>query len=383
MEKKRIAGVFRRLTALGLAGGLLWCGGTQVDAATLKDVFDDHYYADTYEDLKAAFGYDREALWNHYVNFGLNEGRGMNGLIDVVKYREQYADLDAAFGDDWDAYVNHYLTFGTKEGRANGTGNGFNALDYAAGNADVRAAFGDDVLAIWKHYQAAGIQEASSGKVIEAQKAEAAQKPQEIPKPQDLVRPQEFTQPQEIPQPQANPQPVAYTERTELTFWGMYRIDEYNESGKMLRRTNYYETGGISACWEFEYYEGGNKSIYWSYDRDGILEEWSVGADYGDGKFSTGKQYSGNGTLTRGAISEYYENGKIKIHIEIDRGGYEEREYDENGNLKVQKRYESDGNGVYQFYSSSVAEVDESGWTHQTIHYADGTVNTIIYKSVL
>lgn len=43
--------------------------------ALTKNNFDYKAYADTYPDLKAAFGYDKEALWNHYNNFGKNEGR--------------------------------------------------------------------------------------------------------------------------------------------------------------------------------------------------------------------------------------------------------------------------------------------------------------------
>lgn len=38
-------------------------------------VFDAEYYAETYPDLKAAFGNDANALYNHYVMFGRAEGR--------------------------------------------------------------------------------------------------------------------------------------------------------------------------------------------------------------------------------------------------------------------------------------------------------------------
>lgn len=100
---RRIAGKARRIVVTGLAGCLL-CGGVlQVSAATLKDVFDAKYYADIYEDLKEAYGYDSEQLWQHFVTNGLAEGRTMNSLIDIVKYREAYADLEDAFGDQWDA----------------------------------------------------------------------------------------------------------------------------------------------------------------------------------------------------------------------------------------------------------------------------------------
>ncbi len=38
-------------------------------------VFDSDYYADLYPDLKAVFGYDFDALLNHYLTCGMQEGR--------------------------------------------------------------------------------------------------------------------------------------------------------------------------------------------------------------------------------------------------------------------------------------------------------------------
>ena len=171
MSGKRLARFIRRTAALGLAGCMFFGLGSEAFAATLKDVFDEHYYADSYKDLKEAFGYDREKLWNHFVTFGVNEGRSMNEFIDIVKYREMYEDLDAAFGDNWNAYLNHYLTFGAKEGRDSGTA--FNALDYAERYEDLKEAFGDDVLALWAHYQEFGAKEnrdARSQAVVKAEK---------------------------------------------------------------------------------------------------------------------------------------------------------------------------------------------------------------------
>lgn len=44
----------------------------EAKTTTLEDgtVFDSDYYANTYPDLKAAFGYDYNALLNHYLNLG-------------------------------------------------------------------------------------------------------------------------------------------------------------------------------------------------------------------------------------------------------------------------------------------------------------------------
>ncbi|WP_251497143.1 hypothetical protein [Otoolea muris] len=86
----------------------------------VSDVFDAEYYADSYPDLKEAFGYNERALYRHYMTFGLKEGRNGSKVLNVVAYRNAYPDLQAAFGDKWDAYVDHYFTFGKSEGRTAG-----------------------------------------------------------------------------------------------------------------------------------------------------------------------------------------------------------------------------------------------------------------------
>ena len=126
-------------------------------AAGLRDVFDAKYYADQYPDLKAAFGYDEEALFQHFVNNGLKEGRNMSPILNVQAYRESYEDLDKAFGDNWDAYVEHYFTFGVNERRQEGVL--FDPLEYADSYGDIKAAFGNDINAIVKHYLDCGIEE--------------------------------------------------------------------------------------------------------------------------------------------------------------------------------------------------------------------------------
>lgn len=46
-------------------------GSTEVT----KKTFDSQAYAEMYPDVKAALGTDKDALWNHYVNYGKKEGR--------------------------------------------------------------------------------------------------------------------------------------------------------------------------------------------------------------------------------------------------------------------------------------------------------------------
>lgn len=112
---------WKRAVALVVAVTTMFACTLTVSAEGVKDVFDAKYYADANEDLKAVFGYDENALFNHYMTCGLSEGRCGSPTFDVALYRNAYPDLEAAFGDNWDAYVNHYFTVGQAEGRTAGT----------------------------------------------------------------------------------------------------------------------------------------------------------------------------------------------------------------------------------------------------------------------
>ena len=80
-------------------------------------VFDACYYADKYEDLRAAYGWESTLLFQHFLAYGMQEGRQAADTFNVWVYKKRYADLDRAFGDNMEAYYRHYLLFGRKEGR--------------------------------------------------------------------------------------------------------------------------------------------------------------------------------------------------------------------------------------------------------------------------
>ncbi len=162
----------RRIAIAAAAGAIALGSISYTRAASIEDVFDEHYYADKYPDLKEAYGYDKEALLEHFLKYGLLEGRAMNEMLDIVKYKEKYPDLQAAFGDDWDAYVTHYLTYGAFEHRDNGTD--FDPVDYLNRYGDLQGAFGTDILAAYKHYEVFGKQEGREGRSEGALQAEEA-----------------------------------------------------------------------------------------------------------------------------------------------------------------------------------------------------------------
>jgi len=78
------------------------------------------------------------SAWNHFVLFGILEGRspngstGFTGLFDNAKYLAQNADVsNAVSGGAFRNGFEHYLLFGAKEGRA-AFDKGGNAIDFAS-----------------------------------------------------------------------------------------------------------------------------------------------------------------------------------------------------------------------------------------------------------
>lgn len=113
--------VARPVAALLVAGTLF--GGMQpisAQAAVPAEftlIFDANFYATKYPDVAAACGGDETMLLNHFVNFGIAEGRQGSAEFDVNVYMNKYPDLKAAFGNDITSYYVHYMTVGKAEGR--------------------------------------------------------------------------------------------------------------------------------------------------------------------------------------------------------------------------------------------------------------------------
>lgn len=96
---------------------------TRAERNAYRAVFDADYYYETYSDVAAACGNNEAALFNHFVNFGVKEGRSASASFNPQAYRQRYADLQQAFGSDMAAYCKHYVNYGSKEGR-NGSADG-------------------------------------------------------------------------------------------------------------------------------------------------------------------------------------------------------------------------------------------------------------------
>ena len=93
--------------------------------ATTPIWFDAEYYATAYPDVYAAFapniqamgGLDN-AMWFHYRNLGVNEGRkpaADPNWFDAAYYAAAYPDVARVYGNDKDKLFNHYITLGRTE----------------------------------------------------------------------------------------------------------------------------------------------------------------------------------------------------------------------------------------------------------------------------
>ena len=68
-------------------------------------------------DLATAFGDNQKALFEHFINSGMKEGRQASSQFNLEAYKANNPDLVAQFGDDNAKYYEHYISSGKAEGR--------------------------------------------------------------------------------------------------------------------------------------------------------------------------------------------------------------------------------------------------------------------------
>ena len=113
---------------------------TAITESQAKDVmFNAKYYANMNPDLKAAFGYDSNKLYNHYVTCGIKEGRSASPIFDPVYYLNNNPDLRNAFGNNYTAAYNHWIQYGCAEGRD--SSKYYNGYYYRSRNLDLERAY--------------------------------------------------------------------------------------------------------------------------------------------------------------------------------------------------------------------------------------------------
>lgn len=80
-------------------------------------VYDYNYYVANNADVARVYGDDDVAILQHFINYGMTEGRQACSEFNVGTYAQKYDDLRAAYGSDNRAYYIHYINYGKTEGR--------------------------------------------------------------------------------------------------------------------------------------------------------------------------------------------------------------------------------------------------------------------------
>ena len=113
-------------------------------------VFDVHYYFAAYEDLRKAIGTNCMELYNHFKTFGIKEGRKACNEFEVGTYASFNEDLKDAYGADYKKHIEHFIKIGISELRK--TSSTFSVEFYKNNYEDLRNAFGDNIKDYYKHY---------------------------------------------------------------------------------------------------------------------------------------------------------------------------------------------------------------------------------------
>ena len=150
-------------------------------------VFDADYYLKNNPDVAKWANNDNDKALQHFINYGMAEGRRGNEAFDVQSYYNEYPDLRAAFGTDIVRYYEHYATSGKGEGRhpsgcasVRGMRTSLGGTDYSCvydpdyyleHNADVKGCYTKKVgalslvddAAVLRHFVGYGMAEGRSG----------------------------------------------------------------------------------------------------------------------------------------------------------------------------------------------------------------------------
>ncbi|MBR5970773.1 MAG: SGNH/GDSL hydrolase family protein [Lachnospiraceae bacterium] len=164
----------------------------RVQAAPESATFDPAFYAETYPDVKAAFGNDAAKLWLHYRMFGEKEGRraAQDVVPGVTKISAPagVAELPIPGGATTTASTATAATANTTPANpaAAQITLPFDPAFYAETYPDVKAAFGNDAAKLWLHFRMYGEKEgrrAAAGFIPGITKATAPAGVAELPVP--------------------------------------------------------------------------------------------------------------------------------------------------------------------------------------------------------
>lgn len=167
-------------TAIAKYYGLQKGTGTVYNGIDYAAVYDFNYYISKYSDIKNAYGNNPSAALQHFVDYGMREGRQGIANFNVNTYKNRYVDLRNAYGSDLKSYYLHYIQNGQKEGRSGagttsltGAVTKLDGVDYSAvfdynyyinKYSDIKRNFEGNDIAALQHFVNNGMKEGRQAK---------------------------------------------------------------------------------------------------------------------------------------------------------------------------------------------------------------------------
>ena len=134
-------------------------------------VYDYNFYCAKYSDIKRVYDLNDTGALEHFVTYGMKEGRQGSEEFDLNTYKTNYPGLIKKYGSDKAKYYLDYMKVGKKYGRNAASKNAlsaYNGVDYSAvydfkyyqeKNPDIKRAFGDNEEATLLHFVKYGMKE--------------------------------------------------------------------------------------------------------------------------------------------------------------------------------------------------------------------------------
>ena len=135
---------------------------TNIQRATIESaLYNYEYYTNANEDVAVALGYDEEAMYQHWLNYGMAEGRNASMVFNAKYYLEKNPSVRAKVGNDYVAAYEHFVNEGLLAGLESSPV--FSVKYYLEANTDVAAAFNGDYISAAQHFNENAIAEGRSG----------------------------------------------------------------------------------------------------------------------------------------------------------------------------------------------------------------------------
>ena len=124
-------------------------------------LYDFEYYTMANEDVAVALNYDEEKMYEHWLNFGMVEGRNASMVFNAKYYLEVNPEVKALVGNDYIKAYEHFVTEGLLAGLESSPV--FSVKYYLEANQDVAQVFGNDYVKAANHFNQNALAEGRSG----------------------------------------------------------------------------------------------------------------------------------------------------------------------------------------------------------------------------